>query len=137
MHPATIPVLILTEGVVVGAVALGLFLRKRSQLARCHRTTGEVIEIKEHARHDDGPMRYPVIRYLDGQGEPAVFESKYGRSGWKIQPGDRLPILVHPGHPPRAEVAQFMAQWGLPCVLGLAAASSLIAAPILHLTMNR
>lgn len=129
--------LLLAEGVGAGILAGIMFLRKRAKLARFRRTRGEVVEVREHPSSEGGPTRHPVIRYTTASGQAVTFESKFGRANWRIQPGDRLEILADPAAPADAEVAGFMAQWALPVVFALIAASSLIGAPLVYLLLRR
>ncbi len=125
----------LGEGIIFGIIAYALFRKKSAKLALCHRTWGEVIDVKEHTG-SEGPTRHPVIRYKAATGEDVTFESKFGSSNWQIKPGDRLEILVSPGTPTDAEVVSFMAQWGLPLLLAIVSAGSIIGAPVAFLFLR-
>ncbi len=122
----------LGEGIVFGLWAYVLFRKKRAKLAICHRTWGDVIDVKEHSG-GEGATRHPVIRYKTMNGEEATFESKFGSSNWKVKTGDRLEILVNRDNPSEAEVVSLMAQWGLPIIFGIVSVGSIIGAPIVYL----
>jgi hypothetical protein len=126
----------LAEGIVFGVWAYVMFRKKRARLARCQRTWGDVIAVKEHSG-GEGPTRHPVIRYQTATGEEVTFESKFGSSNWKVKPGDRLEILVTPGNPSDAEVVSFMAQWGLSLILAMVSIGSVIGAPVVYLLLRR
>ena len=124
---------VLCEAAVVGVIAYVVYLRKRKKLARCYQAKGEVVDIKQHdGDGEGGPTIHPVIRFRAQTGQDVVFESKYGRSNWKVKKGDPLNILVDRAHPDDAEVVAFMAQWGLPLVLAIASAGSLVFAPLIY-----
>jgi len=127
--------IMLGEGIVSGLIAYVMFRKQSAKLALCHRTWGEVIDVKEHSG-GEAPTRHPVIRYKATGGEDVTFESKFGSSNWKIKPGDRLEILVNPTAPTDAEVVSFMAQWGLPLVLAIVSAGSIIGAPVVFLLLK-
>ena len=127
----------LISGIAFGVFAWVVFQRKKAKLALCQRTVGEVIEVREHHRGGEGgPTKHPIIRYQAGNGETLTFESVFGSSNWKVQPGDRLDILVNENNPADAEVVGFLAQWGLPLVLGIVSLVSIIGAPIVYLVLK-
>jgi hypothetical protein len=125
----------LAEGIVLGVASYVLFRRKSAKLARCQRTWGDVLEVKER-QGSEAPTRHPVIRYKNATGQEVTFESEYGGSHWKVKPGDRLEILVSADNPSDAEVVGFMAQWGLPLVFAAVSAASVVGAPILYLVLK-
>lgn len=125
----------LVEAVVTAVVALVLYRRKHAALARCRRTWGDVIEVKERPGRQ-GMTRHPVIRYSSTPGTPLTFESRFGRSNWPVKPGDRLEILVHGGESGEAEVVGFMVQWGVPTVFALVSVVSFIGAPVVYLLLR-
>ena len=128
---------VLSEGVVVGLIAYVVYRRKREKLARCFKTKGVVVDIKQHGGGGEGgPTIHPVIRFRAEAGQDVLFESKYGSSNWKVKKGDSLDILVSRDNPGDAEVAAFMAQWGLPLVLSLASGGSLVFAPLVYVFMK-
>ena len=127
--------LLLAEGVASGIIAYVLFRKKSAKLARCQRTLGDVVEVKEHSG-SEGTTRHPVIRYVTATGKEAAFESKYGSSNWKVRAGDKLEILVNPNNPSEAEVVSFMAQWGLPLILAIVFVGSILAAPVAYLLLR-
>ena len=75
-----------------------------------------------------------IVKVL--QRKLAAVESKFGKSNWKVKPGDQLDILVSQTKPADAEVAGFLPQWGLPLVFGIVAAASIIGAPIVYLALK-
>ena len=126
----------LAEGTVFGVLAYVMFRKKSAKLARCQRTWGDVIDVKEHSG-GEGPTRHPVIRYKTATGEDVTFESKFGSSNWKVKTGDRLEILVSPSNPSDAEVVSFMAQWGLSLIFAIVSIGSVIGAPVVYLLLRR
>lgn len=131
----TVAAIELAQGVVFGILAFALFQKKRSKLALCHRTQGEVIAVKEKAG-SEAATYHPVIKYRASNGEQITFESNYGSSKWKVKIGDRLNILVNRTNPTDAEVEIFMAQWGLPLVFAIISAMGFISAPIVLLLLK-
>jgi hypothetical protein len=125
----------LGEGIVFGVLAVIMFRRKRAQLALCHRTFGEVIDVKERSGGEIS-TRHPVIRYRAASGDDVTFESKFGSSNCRLKPGDRLEIWVGPGASTDAEIVSFMAQWGLPFILASVAAVSIIGAPVVFVVLR-
>jgi hypothetical protein len=125
----------LAEGIAFGVLAYVKFRKKSLKLARCQKTWGDVIDVKEHSG-GDGPTKHPVIRYKAATGEDVTFESKFGSSNWKVKTGDRLEILVNPGNLSDAEVVSFMAQWGLPLIFAIVAAGSIIGAPVVYVLLR-
>jgi hypothetical protein len=125
----------LAEGIVFGVSAYVLFRKRSAKLARCQRTWGDVIEVKEH-RGGEGPTRHPVIRYKNAAGADVTFESKFGSSNWNVKTGDRLEILVSPGNPADAEVVNFMAQWGLSLIFAIVSVGSVLGAPVVYLLLK-
>jgi hypothetical protein len=123
----------LGEGTVFGVLAYVMFWKKSAKLALCHRTWGDVIDVKEHSGCEGGPTRHPVIRYKAMNGEEVTFESRFGSTNWKVKPGDRLEILVSRNSPTDAEVVSFMAQWGFPLVFAITSVGSIIGAPVVYL----
>ena len=126
----------LAEGIAFGVMAYVKFRKKSLKLARCQKTWVDVIEVKERSG-GEGPTKHPVIRYKAATGEDVTFESKFGRSNWKVKTGDRLEILVSPSNPSDAEVVSFMAQWGLPLIFAIVSAGSAIGAPVVYLLLRR
>ena len=125
----------LAEGIAFGALAYVKFRKKSLKLARCQKTWGDVIDVKEHSG-GEGPTKHPVIRYKAATGEDVTFESKFGSSNWKVKTGDRLEILVDPGNQSDAEVVSFMAQWGLPLIFAIVAVGSIIGAPVAYMLLR-
>lgn len=125
----------LLEGLVFGAVAFILFKKKSARLFRSLKMQGEVVEVREH-NNEGAVTKHPVVRYRTSAGAVHSFESKFGSSSWTIKPGDKIDILVSKDDPSQAEVAHWMAQWGLTLVLGLVALGSLIGAPIVFFMLR-
>ena len=125
----------LAEGIAFGVLAYVKFRKKSLKLARCQKTWGDVIEVKEHSG-GEGPTKHPVIRYKAATGEDVTFESKFGSSNWKVKTGDRLEILIDPGNLSDAEVVSFMAQWGLPLIFAIVAVGSIIGAPVAYMFLR-
>jgi hypothetical protein len=125
----------LAEGIAFGVLAYVKFRKKSLKLARCRKTWGDVIDVKEHSG-GEGPTKHPVIRYKAASGEDVTFESKFGCSNWKVKTGDRLEILVDPGNLSDAEVVSFMAQWGLPLIFAIVAVGSIIGAPVAYMLLR-
>jgi len=132
-----IAALMLGEGVVSGLIGWVLYRKKKAKLALCHRTWGDVIEVREHTGRRGGRTHHPVVRFKGMNGQDVAFESNYGSSTWKVKAGDRLEVLFNPSNPKDAEVAGFMVQWFLPLVLAIISAASIIGAPLLYLILKR
>lgn len=124
---------LLAEGLVFGGLAYFFYRRKASRLGEWQKASGEVVEVKE----TDGGVKHPVICYQTTTGAYATFQSRFGSSNWKIQPGDRVELFVNPRDPSEVEVVNFMAQWGLPLVLAVCGIGSLVSAPILFFLIRR
>jgi len=129
--------LMLVEAATFGAIAFVFYRKQSTRLEQCHKTWGDVIEVKEKNQREGPPTRYPVIRYHDETGKEAVFESKFGRSVWNIKAGDRVEIFANRRNPAESQIANYMVQWGLPTVFGIVSATSIIAAPIVYIVMKR
>lgn len=128
--------LMVVQGVVLGVVAYVFFRKRSAKLAACRRMWGDVIDVREHSG-GEGPTKHPVIRYKTERGEEVTFESRFGSSNWEIKPGDRLEILANADNPSDAEVVNFMAQWGLPIVLAIASAGSILGAVAVYVILRR
>jgi hypothetical protein len=115
--------IMMVAGVTVGVAAYRVFAQKRRQLAECYRTTGEVIDVKEHPGGEYGPKRHPVVKFMAQNGEVIVFESAFGAENWNLKRGDQLTIAVNRHNPSDAQVFHFAAQWGKPLLLVLIASS--------------
>jgi hypothetical protein len=135
MTNQVITAFMLAEATVFGILSYAFYRKKKSQLAGCERTWGDVMEVKEHAGSEDS-TKHPVIRFRTPRGEDITFESKFGGSNWQVKPGDRLEVFYHPQHPADAEVVSFMAQWALPMIMGVVCVASLIGAPIVFLMLK-
>jgi hypothetical protein len=127
--------LTLAEGITFGVLAYVKFSAKSRKLARCQRTWGDVIDVKEQ-RGGEEPTKHPVIRYKATNGEVVTYESKFGRSNWKVRTGARVEILADPDNASESEVVNFLAQWGLVLAFAVIAAGSIIAAPLLYLLLR-
>lgn len=127
-----IPGLLLLEGVPAGVLAFVLYRNKSAKLERCERLWGEVVEVKEK-RADGGTTRHPIVRFKASNGEEVTFESSFGSSNWKVQPGDRIEVLAPRDNPRNAEVVHFLAQWFIPMFCGIVSVGSIIAAAIIFL----
>ena len=125
----------LAERIAFGILAYVKFRRKKLKLARCQRTWGDVIDVKERGG-GEGPTKHPVIRYRTATGEDVTVESKFGSSNWKVKTGDRLEILVDPVNLSDAEVVSFVAQWGLPTIFAIVAVGSIIGAPVAYMLLR-
>ena len=129
--------IMMVAGVAIGVAAYGVFARKRRQIAESYRTTGEVIDVKEHPGGEYGPMRHPVVRFMAENGEAIVFESKFGAEHWNVSKGDRLNILVNRHNSSDAQVFRFAVQWGKPLVLAIIASSIIEGAVLLFFMFAR
>jgi hypothetical protein len=127
---------VLAEGLILGIVAYVLYVRKKSKLSHCIQTQGIVVDLKQHNNDEGGPTIHPVIMFRAQNGADVTFESKFGSSCWKIKKGDSINILVNQANPNDSEVLNFMAQWGLPLILAIASAGSLVCAPLAYLFLK-
>lgn len=127
---------VLAEGLILGIVAYVLYARKKTKLSHCLQTQGVVIDLKQHGSDESGPTIHPVIIFRAQNGADVTFESKFGSSCWKIKKGDSVKILVNQANPYDSEVVNFMAQWGVPLILAVASAGSLVCAPLAYLFLK-
>ncbi len=127
---------VLSEGLILGIVAYVLYARKRAKLSLCIQAQGIVVDLKQHASDEGGPTIHPVITFRAKNGADVTFESKFGSSWWKIKKGDRVNILVNQANPNDSEVVNFIAQWGVPLILAIASAGSLVFAPLAYLILK-
>lgn len=127
---------VLSEGIILGIVAYGLYARKKAKLSHCLQAQGIVVDLKQHGSDEGGPTIHPVIMFKSQNGADFTFESKFGSSGWKIKKGDSVNILVNQANPNDSEVVNFMAQWGVPLILAVASAGSLVCAPLAYLFLK-
>lgn len=123
--------IMMVAGVMIGVVAYRVFAQKRRQLAECYRTTGEVIDVKEHPGGEYGPKRHPVVKFMAQNGEAVIFESAFGSESWNVKRGDQLMIAVNRHNSSDAQVFHFAAQWGKPLLLMIIALSIIQGALIL------
>jgi hypothetical protein len=123
--------IMMVAGVAVGVAAYHVFAQKRKQLAESYRTTGEVIDVKEHPGGEYGPKRHPVVKFMAQNGEVVIFESTFGSENWKVKRGDQLMIAVNRHNSKDAQVNTFTAQWGKPLLLMLIASSIIQGALLL------
>ena len=127
---------IMGESLVLGAVAYVVYQKKKAKIADSFRTLGLVVDLKQYSSSEGGSTIHPVITFKTQNGQVATFESKFGRSNWKIKKGDRVNLLVNKADPNDSEVVTFMAQWGMPLVLVIASIGSLPFAAILYLFLR-
>lgn len=128
---------VLAEGLILGIVAYFLYARNKARLNHCLQAQGIVVDLKQHNNDEGGPTIHPVIMFRSQNGADVTFESKFGSSCWNIKKGDNVNILVNQANPNDSEVANFMAQWGLPLILTIASAGSLVFAPLAYIFLKR
>jgi cytochrome c oxidase assembly protein Cox11 len=123
--------IMMVAGTAIGVVAYRVFAQKRRQLAECYRTTGEVIDVKDHPGGEYGPKRHPVVKFMAENGEAVIFESSFGAENWNVKRGDQLMVAANRHNPSDAQVVNFAAQWGKPLLLMIIALSIIQGALIL------
>lgn len=128
MEKILISSFLLVEGIVLCGIASFLYSRVLKREKTWKKTNGQIIEILEKPGNKGGIIKKPVVRYQTWNGESVVFENRFGSSNWKIQVGDVVEIMVDPEEPQKAEVIHFVSQKGLPMVLYVAGAGSIIGA---------
>ena len=127
---------LLLEGIGSGIAAIVLFLKRKAKYENCERIAGNVVEIKERPG-SEGPLLYPVVRYISPSGKEAVIEARWAKSNLNLKSGDRIDVMVDRYDPTKVEVADFIAQWLLPIFLGANAVISFIMAPVMFFIITK
>lgn len=120
------------EGIACGALAVILLARQRTKLAAGYRLRGEIVSIEESRDGEGSRGRLLTLRYRTLNGEDVTCRAREASLRSQAQVGGPVEILVDPNDPATVQVVSFMGQWRWPFILALAAAGSLINAPVVY-----
>jgi len=123
IHGAKRPViarLIIGLGCLALVVALVTSLYSWRFTRVAQRTSGTVIEMREHPDKDSGSISYaPTFRFQDGRGAEHTIASSFFSSPPEFRVGDRIDVLYRADAPKLACIDSYWQVWGLPSLLGI------------------
>lgn len=112
---------------IIGTLLLGvtgyLASRTLSFLNEAQRTTGLVTHNEiSYSKDSDGNRStsyYPIVVFVDDEGEQITFRSSVGTNPPSYQKGERVEVLYHSGNSTDATINGFIALWLGPMICGI------------------
>ena len=109
----------LAVGALFLIIALLLWNKTRSFLARAQQTTGTVVELREVRDNDGGSSTWkPVVTFAAGNGRDITFAASFSSKPAPYDVGERVEVLYLPDDPQEARIKGFSSLWLGPSILG-------------------